>query len=85
MSGRIEAARRRLCEALLAGRDTTLLRRAIAQLEAADAAAHARQSAAGDAETNDRVTEVAARAEVLTAQIHQAARDAANTFLESKP
>ena len=83
MNERIAAARQRLTDALRAGNDTTLLRRAIAQIEAGDGRAQALRDGAEEAQLIERRTAIAARAASLASQILQAADDAAQSHQES--
>lgn len=83
MNERITAARQRLTDALRAGHDTTLLRRAIAQIEAGDCRAQALRDGAEEAQLIERRTAIATRAASLARQILQAADDAAQPHQES--
>lgn len=83
MNERINAARQRLADALRAGRDTTLLRRAIAQIETDDRRAQTLRDGAEDAQQIDRQAAIAARAASIASQIREAADHAAQPHQES--
>lgn len=83
MNERINAARQRLADALRGGHDTTLLRRAIAQIEADDCRAQALRDGAEDDQLVERRAAIAARAASLASQILQSAADAAQPRQES--
>lgn len=83
MNERINAARQRLADALRAGRDTTLLRRAIAQIETDDRRAQALRDGAEDAQQIDRQAAIAVRAALIASQIREAADHAAQPLQES--
>ncbi|MGE0674189.1 MAG: hypothetical protein AB7O64_14150 [Methylibium sp.] len=82
MNERIIAARQRLADALRTGHNTTLLRRAIAQIEADDSRAQALRDVAEDAQLIEQNAAIAARAALLASQILQAADDAAQPHQE---